>query len=43
MDLKKAFEINKATWNQKTAIHFESEFYDKDVSRKRKIHSTPTS
>ncbi|GAK93110.1 hypothetical protein JCM19298_1829 [Nonlabens ulvanivorans] len=36
MDLKKAFEVNKATWNQKTAIHFESEFYDKDAFAKAK-------
>lgn len=43
MDLQEAFEINKNTWNQKTAIHFESEFYDKDAFAKRKIHLTPTS
>ncbi|WOI23061.1 class I SAM-dependent methyltransferase [Nonlabens ulvanivorans] len=36
MDLQEAFEINKNTWNQKTAIHFESEFYDKDAFAKAK-------
>lgn len=28
MDLKKAFEINRETWNKKVAIHSKSEFYD---------------
>jgi SAM-dependent methyltransferase len=27
MDLKKAFETNKETWNQKVAVHAASEFY----------------
>ncbi|GAB5400627.1 MAG: class I SAM-dependent methyltransferase [Aureisphaera sp.] len=27
MDLKKAFEVNKETWNQKVAIHAASDFY----------------
>ena len=27
MDLKKAFETNKETWNQKVAVHADSEFY----------------
>ncbi len=27
MDLKKAFETNKATWEQKVSIHADSEFY----------------
>lgn len=27
MDLKKAFKTNKETWNQKVAIHVDSEFY----------------
>lgn len=36
MDLEKAFEINKETWNKKTAVHFESEFYDKDAFAKAK-------
>ncbi|MBF4985924.1 class I SAM-dependent methyltransferase, partial [Nonlabens mediterrranea] len=36
MDLQEAFEINKNIWNKKAAIHFESEFYDKDAFAKAK-------
>jgi SAM-dependent methyltransferase len=31
MDLQKAFELNKETWNTKTGIHYESKFYDKQA------------
>ena len=34
MDLQKAFEINKETWNTKTEIHYESDFYDKHAFAK---------
>jgi len=27
MDLKKAFDTNKETWNQKVPVHADSEFY----------------
>jgi len=30
------FETNKATWNRKTAVHFESDFYDKFAFAKAK-------
>ncbi len=30
------FEINRKTWNEKTPIHFESEFYDKHAFAKAK-------
>lgn len=36
MDLNKAFQTNKETWNKKTAVHFESEFYDKHAFAKAK-------
>jgi len=36
MDLNKAFTVNKTTWNKKAAIHFESEFYDKEAFAKAK-------
>jgi 2-polyprenyl-3-methyl-5-hydroxy-6-metoxy-1,4-benzoquinol methylase len=31
MDIEKAFEINKETWNTKTGIHYESGFYIKQA------------
>ncbi|MEN8817758.1 MAG: class I SAM-dependent methyltransferase [Nonlabens sp.] len=34
MDFKKAFAINKETWNTKTYIHYESGFYDKHAFAK---------
>lgn len=36
MDLKKAFETNKATWEQKVAIHADSEFYFLEAFKKGK-------
>ncbi len=36
MDLKKQFATNKDTWNKKTMIHFESDFYDKEAFAKSK-------
>ncbi|MGJ8685473.1 MAG: class I SAM-dependent methyltransferase [Nonlabens sp.] len=36
MDLKEQFEVNRQTWNEKTAVHFESKFYDKDAFAKAK-------
>lgn len=34
MDLEKAFALNKETWNTKTAVHYESDFYDKHAFAK---------
>ena len=34
MNHKNAFETNKKTWNEKAAIHFESEFYDRHAFAK---------
>ncbi|MEM7185064.1 MAG: class I SAM-dependent methyltransferase [Bacteroidota bacterium] len=34
MDLKKAFETNRETWNQKVAVHSNSPFYDLESFRK---------
>ena len=34
MDLKKAFETNKETWNKKVAIHADSEFYALEAFKK---------
>lgn len=34
MNLKKAFEINRETWNNKVDIHAESKFYDLDSFKK---------
>ncbi len=28
MDIKKAFEINRETWNNKVAVHAKSDFYN---------------
>ena len=28
MDIKKAFEINRKTWNDKVAVHAKSDFYN---------------
>jgi 2-polyprenyl-3-methyl-5-hydroxy-6-metoxy-1,4-benzoquinol methylase len=36
MDLKHAFNVNRETWNHKTAVHFESDFYDKHAFAKAK-------
>jgi 2-polyprenyl-3-methyl-5-hydroxy-6-metoxy-1,4-benzoquinol methylase len=36
MDHSEKFEVNKKTWNQKTSVHFESEFYDKHAFAKAK-------
>ncbi|MDC8006093.1 class I SAM-dependent methyltransferase [Aureisphaera galaxeae] len=36
MDLQKAFEINKETWNQKVAIHAASDFYALEDFKKGK-------
>lgn len=36
MDLKKAFETNKETWNKKVAIHAASDFYFLDAFKKGK-------
>jgi 2-polyprenyl-3-methyl-5-hydroxy-6-metoxy-1,4-benzoquinol methylase len=36
MDIEKAFELNKETWNTKTEIHYESNFYDKQAFAKAK-------
>lgn len=34
--MDKAFAVNKETWNKKTAVHFESRFYDKHAFAKAK-------
>lgn len=34
MDIKKAFETNRETWNKKVAIHANSEFYDLEGFKK---------
>jgi 2-polyprenyl-3-methyl-5-hydroxy-6-metoxy-1,4-benzoquinol methylase len=34
MDIDKAFKINQETWNKKTAVHYESSFYDKSAFAK---------
>ncbi|MFC7357655.1 class I SAM-dependent methyltransferase [Jejudonia soesokkakensis] len=34
MDYKKAFEINKETWNKKVAVHAKSDFYGLDAFKK---------
>lgn len=34
MDLKKAFETNRETWNKKVAVHAASDFYDMEAFRK---------
>ena len=34
MDLKKAFDTNRETWNKKVAIHAASDFYDLDSFKK---------
>ena len=36
MDLKKAFQTNRETWNNKTSIHYESKFYDRHAFAKAK-------
>ncbi|MCW8981844.1 MAG: class I SAM-dependent methyltransferase [Altibacter sp.] len=36
MDLQKAFDVNKETWNKKVAIHAASEFYDLEAFLKGK-------
>ncbi|WP_194851271.1 class I SAM-dependent methyltransferase [Nonlabens antarcticus] len=41
MKIKDAFQVNKQTWNQKTAIHYESEFYDKSAFAKAKNSLKP--
>ena len=36
MDINKAFEINRDTWNKKVAIHAKSDFYNLDNFKKGK-------
>lgn len=41
MDLQKAFDLNKDTWDKKTAVHYESDFYDKHAFAKAKNSLNP--
>lgn len=41
MDYDKAFAVNKATWNQKVAIHAASEFYDLEGFKQGKTSLNP--
>ncbi|BAO55679.1 class I SAM-dependent methyltransferase [Nonlabens marinus] len=36
MDMDKAFQVNKDSWNRKTQVHYESDFYDKFAFAKAK-------
>ena len=41
MDFKKEFEVNKATWNEKALVHYESDFYDVGAFAKAQNSLTP--
>ena len=41
MDLEKAFNTNRETWNKKVAIHAASDFYDLESFKKGKSSLTP--